>query len=163
MKIEQYLRIILTNKFIPLVKKNKCEVCNSKKYLCVHHVKSFAEILKETLQELNLKFKDSTEYNEYELNLITNVVLGKHLGYEYLTLCKECHKSIHKELGGTYKLGGKFDLYIESIKLKKETQNKKEITNVILYLKNKINKKLTKEENQELIKIMNIKDKRDKN
>jgi len=50
--LEQFLRGKLSTLFIPLIKKDKCEICNSKDKLHLHHMKPFAIMLEETLAVL---------------------------------------------------------------------------------------------------------------
>ena len=92
-----YLRNTVWNKFIPLVKKDKCEVCGGTENLQVHHMYSFAQIIDDTLADLNLKRKPVGEYSNLELKNIREKVMGKHLLYKYETLCKNCHLcGVHK-------------------------------------------------------------------
>lgn len=91
MTLEQFLRGKINNVFIPLVKKDKCGMCNSKDKLHLHHMKPFAVMLEETLDELDLKYYNKNDYTDIEIKNITNVMLGKHLDSYYLTLCKDCH------------------------------------------------------------------------
>lgn len=92
-----YLRNTVWNKFVPLVKKDKCEVCGGTENLQVHHMYSFAQIIDDTLADLNLKRKPVGEYSNLELKNIREKVMGKHLLYKYETLCKNCHLcGVHK-------------------------------------------------------------------
>ena len=95
--LEQFLRGKLSTNFVPLIKKDKCEICNSKDKLRLHHIKPFAIMLEETLVGLDLKYyKDKDNYTDIEIKNITNVMLGKHLDSYYLTLCKDCHSHLHR-------------------------------------------------------------------
>jgi len=159
MELKQYLRSILTIKLIPLVRKNQCEVYNNIDNLEVHHVKRFSIILEETLQELNLEYKDIKVYNENQLKLITNIILGKHLQIEYLTLCENCHAEIHLiEDGGTYNIGEGFKLHYEKLKFIKEIYNKNKVEELKKYLPTIINKKLFRDDKKELVNKVNLKD-----
>lgn len=96
MELNQYLRVIIHQKIRPLFIKEKCEVCGDEDNLHLHHVKHFHVIVSETLKELFLINKDTEEYKGSELELIINVMLGKHLNTDYLTLCNDCHIKIHE-------------------------------------------------------------------
>lgn len=168
MKLEQYIRAEINNKIIPLVKKDKCEICNSNENLEVHHVKPFAEILYETLNQLKLEYADTNKYTKKELNIITNIILGKHLKYKCITVCHDCHKNIiHKN--GTSNIGKNGreirKTYNLEKKYKKELIKNKNIKNqiqikLIPYLTNITNKRIFKENKQKLINIINLKDDR---
>ncbi len=138
MKLEQYIRAEINYKLIPLVKKDKCEICNSDENLEVHHVKPFAEILEECLNDLNVKRKDTNEYTKKELYMITDYVLGKHLRYKMKTVCHNCHKNIiHKE--GTCNIGNrnhdnKTRENINKALHKKVIDNVQKIINCIKYI-----------------------------
>lgn len=67
MKLEIYLRNKISNHFNPLVIKDKCEICNSTENLEVHHLYRFRDMLKDTLNELSLEYKDTDDYTETEL------------------------------------------------------------------------------------------------
>lgn len=94
MKLELYLRNKIVKYFNPLVIKDKCEVCGSIEALEVHHVYQFKDMLVDVLNELQLEYKDSDDYTELELLNIKEKMLGKHLNYKYMTLCKNCHLNI---------------------------------------------------------------------
>ena len=91
MDLSKYLRKDFRRYIVPLVKKNKCEVCGSKTNLEIHHLYSFTIMLNDTLKELKLEYKDTDKYNDIELLNIREKMLGKHLRYKYQTLCKDCH------------------------------------------------------------------------
>lgn len=91
-----YLRNYLTFKWIPLVKKDKCEKCGSTEKLEVHHNdKYFIEILDETLDLTGLDYKDTDEYTKKELELIKLVFFAKHFDMRTQTLCEKCHEKMH--------------------------------------------------------------------
>jgi len=157
MDLKQYLRSILANKLISLVKKNQCEVCNNKKNLEVHHIQRFSIILEETLRELNLECKDTKDYIENQLSIITNIILGKHLQIEYLTLCKKCHANIHSlEDGGTYNIGEGFKLHYVKHYLIKAVNEKNKIEELKKYLPTLINKLIFKEDKKLLINKISL-------
>lgn len=93
-----YIRNRVWNKFVNLVKKDRCEICGSTEDLQVHHIYPLTNMIKDTLEELNLERKCVNEYTKLELKNIKEKVLGKHLYYQYKTLCKDCHlKGVHKK------------------------------------------------------------------
>lgn len=93
-----YLRSNVWNKFVHLVKKDKCEVCGSTENLQVHHIYPFIQMVNDTLVELGLERKHINEYTDLELKNIKEKVMGKHLLYTYQTLCVHCHISgVHKK------------------------------------------------------------------
>jgi hypothetical protein len=94
MKLEEYLRNDFAKYLKPLLIKNKCEFCNTTDNLQLHHDKQFAEILFETLKELNLINKDTELYTINELSLIRNIMLSKQIRIKYITLCDKCHQKI---------------------------------------------------------------------
>lgn len=92
MDLTKYLRDDFTTYIIPLVKKDRCEICNSEINLEVHHVYPFSFMIDDTLKELGLENKDVDEYTDIELLNIREKMMGKHLRYKYQTLCRDCHK-----------------------------------------------------------------------
>jgi 5-methylcytosine-specific restriction endonuclease McrA len=99
MDLTKYLRDDFTTYIIPLVKKDRCEVCNSGTNLEVHHVYPFSFMVDDTLKELGLENKDVDEYTDIELLNIREKMIGKHLRYKYQTLCRDCHnKETTKQL-----------------------------------------------------------------
>jgi len=125
----------------------------------VHHVKLFKDILDETLLELKLDYKDTKSYSKDELSLITNIILGKHLSIDYLTLCKKCHTAIHSENWAKTCTGNQ--RYYEKQKLIKHMQSKNNIVNILpIYLENIIGKRLFKDKQKELYEKINAIDDR---
>lgn len=153
MKLEQYIRAEINEKLIPLIKKDKCELCGSKENLEVHHIKPFAEILEESLKDLNIDKRDTTKYTQKELYMITDYILGKHFRYKMITVCKNCHKNIiHKK--GVSKIGDGFNNYIKRNKIIKQQVIKYNIRTILIpYIKKIINKKLFKTDQNELKNI----------
>lgn len=95
MELVQYLRSDFTNYIRSSFIKNKCEICQSKNNLELHHVKQFSESLQETLQLLNLDYRNDIDlYSKEELYLIRLIMLGIQTKGEYKTLCNNCHKKI---------------------------------------------------------------------
>ena len=97
--LNNYIRNRVWYKFVNLVKKDICEQCGGTENLQVHHIYPFVNMVEDTLVELGLERKSTDEYTELELKNIEEKVLGKHLFYEYQTLCVNCHmhKGIHKK------------------------------------------------------------------
>ena len=168
MTLEQFLRGKLSTLFIPLIKKDKCEICNSKDKLHLHHMKPFAIMLEETLAGLDLKYyKDKNDYTGIEIKNITNNILGKHLDSYYLTLCKDCHSQLHKvKDGGLCNITSKHEEYRAKERLRNELMEKyrtRRIKEVIIpYLDSIIGKKLFKDEQEELINKIDLRDSRDR-
>lgn len=96
MKLEEYLRNQYSNYIRPLYIKSYCESCGVNDNLELHHIKQFSEILKETLEELNISYYDDIKaYTDNQIELINYVMLGKQLKCNYLTLCSKCHDDEH--------------------------------------------------------------------
>ena len=96
MNLDLYLRGHVANKIRPLFIQSRCEHCNSTNDLHLHHVKPFVKIVDKVLNKFNLELKDSEDYTEQERYLIVSCVLSEHLNGEYLTLCPQCHHSVHE-------------------------------------------------------------------
>lgn len=159
MTLEQFLRGKLSTLFIPLVKGEKCEICNSKYKLYLHHIKPFAIMLEEALADLNLQYhKDKNSYTDIEIKNVANIMLGKHLDSCYLTLCNDCHSHLHKVKDGSLSnITTKHEEYYAKEKLKNKLIEKYKIkcTREIMkpYLDSITDKKLFEDEQEELIKI----------
>lgn len=132
MNLTVYLRHVLSRKFILLIKKEQCEICGDKDNLEVHHEIQFIELLNDTLELLDLTYKDDiNNYSINELKKIKLMLLGKHLDNKYITLCQNCHDDEHvlKSLFKTMKQLEKIRFYGRDIKLInrkfKELNNKK--------------------------------------
>jgi hypothetical protein len=98
MEIERYLRVRIVQKFNPLAIKETCEYCGKNQDLEVHHTYRFKDMLIDTLKELNIEYKkDTDEYSELDILNIVEKILGKHLYYNYKTVCYNCHMKITKE------------------------------------------------------------------
>ena len=148
MNLREYLRsewsIYIRNSII----KDRCEICGDNLDLHLHHIEKFDSLLIETLNELKLKELDTEQYEDYELNLISNVMLGKQVKCKYQTLCKECHIEKHKH-------------ECEERKSKKELERQKYINEILIpYLNSIVGKRLFKEDKEELIYMINLKDNR---
>ena len=157
MTIQEHLRSNLSTKLIPLIKKNKCEICSNDENLEVHHLTFFKDILDETLLELKLEYKDTKDYSSNELSLITNVVLGKHLNIEYLTLCEECHTKIHSKNWGDICNNENYQQYYTKQSLIKDMKREKYNYEILVpYLDNMLNKRLLKTDQKELAEKVDI-------
>ena len=126
--------------------KDKCEYCDSDEDLEVHHKKSFADLLDETLimlgLDIHLKEIDSDKYE-----LVKHIMRGKQLTSSYLTLCPECHKLVHEK--GHYKARR-----LRNTRLGAKCKTNKE--ELELYLNSIVDKRLYKEEQLELIEKINL-------
>lgn len=156
MDLNKYLRSIVNDKIRPLFIKDKCEVCNKNEELHLHHVVLFSEIVNGTLEELKMNYRQTEEYSNLELNMIVNIVLGKHISMEYLTLCKECHKAVHKDNWTNTTVNNKHIQHYENLRLKKKSIIQTHIDNVLFpYLDNISNVKLYKDEKEKLKELFN--------
>lgn len=131
------LRSYLKNKFDvyirPIYILDKCEKCGCDKELELHHNKQFAELLKESLNDIGLQYKMYKDfYNEEELKKIVDIFLGKNIKISYKTLCRECHRLIHKN-------EMKIQIFLRESNMKAIDNNKYIIC---LYDDNKIYKKI---------------------
>lgn len=96
MNLIQNLRTDINNKWTLLVKKNKCEICSTELNLEVHHEIQFIELLRNSLELLELEYKEDTnDYTVKELEKIKLILLGKHLNIKGITLCQSCHDDEH--------------------------------------------------------------------
>lgn len=145
MELNQYLRSVVHQKIRPLFVKEKCEICDDEDNLHLHHVRYFYIIVSESLQELNLNRKDTKDYTSSELSLISDVVLGKHLSIDYLTLCDDCHIKAHENERKEVSCN---EPYYRKEKIKKEEYFQKTLEP---YLKSIVGKWLFKEEKEDLI------------
>ena len=104
MKIRNYLRQEWNMYLRNVLLRDKCEFCGSTENLHVHHENRFHDLFIETLRELEMLELEAEEYPEYDLNLLSNVMLGKQLKIEYKTLCRSCHMKLHmaKKRNGEY-------------------------------------------------------------
>lgn len=99
--LTEFLRSKINNWKIDSFKKYnyKCYLTNSERNLVIHHVYPFSEIVKESLEELNLDIKKSIgEYSEEELNSIIEKVNKNHYKYGLgVCLRSDIHKLFHME------------------------------------------------------------------
>lgn len=95
MRLKKLLRSDFENNIRSKLIKDRCEYCGDINNLHLHHVDMFKDLMKETLSELNLKELDTKEYNDSELTIIRDVMLGKQIKIKYITLCDKCHKKLH--------------------------------------------------------------------
>lgn len=141
------LRAEFNNHIRPIKINNQCEFCGSCDDLHLHHIDTFSNLLDETLEDLKINIY-SENFTDSEVENINNIMLGKQLKSRFVTLCKNCHKEVHK------------DGYIKARdRLKPKTPkiiNAEEIKILEEYLKGLIGKKLYKEEKEELINKINL-------
>ena len=146
----------------PLVIKDKCELCGCEENLVVHHDKEFSILLDETLKELNLY---KLEFNEDEFNIIKTHMLGKQIQIKNITLCNKCHTELHKNKGGFSSTGKYIDINkIKEMKRKKEKEIelKEKEQKLKEYLETIIDKRLHKEDREELINMIDLRDSRNR-
>ena len=162
MLIKAYVRIKTYEYIRPLLIKNKCEICGEINGLELHHIIPFATLYEQCLKSLGYKdYKNKNNYSQEQKENIINWMLGIQLKIEYLTLCEECHKNLHMINGGFYNINENYNKYIELEKIKKQIQEEIKLKeNIIPYLNNIIGKKLYKEDQEELINIIDLKDSR---
>lgn len=154
MKLSQYERTKFTEYIKPMYIKDKCEVCNGDYKLNLHHVDLFIQTLRQVVEDkLELDFIDDKScYSGNQINDITAMMLGIQIQQSYLTLCEKCHKELHSK----NKIKYVFDRYHK--KDKKKSYKK----NIYKYLVKLIGTELYKEEQKEIIKILNLRDDKDR-
>lgn len=78
----------------------KCIITGDGDFI-IHHLFSFANILRETMEELQLPFNDKiNEYTDKELKAIEELLIRKHFEYGLgIPLSKETHEEFHKIYG----------------------------------------------------------------
>lgn len=152
MKLELYLRNKLSSKIRPLFIKEQCEICGRGENLHLHHIHLFSEILKETLIELNLDYKDTLEYTDTELSNISNIILGKHVSLQYITVCNICHRDEHKEDWGDIVNNEKRDDYYKMYWKTKEYKTKIYIENIIIPHLEKVKERQLLRPDQDILK-----------
>ena len=75
MNLREYLRNQWSMYIRQFMIKDKCEECGTVENLELHHASArFEELLFETLRELKLKEKDTDDYSEKELKLISELM-----------------------------------------------------------------------------------------
>lgn len=79
----------------------RCAISGTKKDLIVHHLYNFSNIVRETMEEINLPIYETVaEYTPEELLLIIETCQKKHNKYGLgVVLCEEIHKEFHSEYG----------------------------------------------------------------
>lgn len=83
----------------------KCEITGKTGILNVHHMYSFSNILRDTLEELNMDIRPNIgDYSEDELQLITDVFMFNNDKLaKPIVMLEEIHKEFHKFCGGYHK------------------------------------------------------------
>ena len=90
------LRAEFNNYIRPIKIDSQCEFCGSCDDLHLHHIDTFSNLLDETLEDLNMDVY-SENFTDSEVENINNIMLGKQLRSKLATLCKNCHKEVHKD------------------------------------------------------------------
>ena len=90
------LRAEFNNYISPIKINNQCEFCGSCDDLHLHHIDTFSNLLDETLEDLKINIY-SENFTDSEVENINNIMLGKQLKSRFVTLCKNCHKEVHKD------------------------------------------------------------------
>lgn len=90
------LRAEFNNYIRPIKINSQCEFCGSCDDLHLHHIDTFSNLLDETLEDLNIDVY-SENFTDSEVENINNIMLGKQLRSKLVTLCKNCHKEVHKD------------------------------------------------------------------
>lgn len=132
MDIQTYLRPYFTGNIRPIFIKEKCEKCGSTENLELHHVTQHSLLVMETLKDLNLDYKDSTEYTELELKNIINIMLGKQIRIRYKTLCLTCHDEEHKSYKQSNKIKATYEKRYKASFKKEHEPTKKEMFAIII-------------------------------
>ena len=80
---------------------SKCDITNTTSYIVVHHLYGFDQILRETMNELNLPIYDEiNKYTDEELKLMEDKCLELHYKHKLgVCLCEEEHKKFHIMFG----------------------------------------------------------------
>lgn len=101
--LHEYLRYKITKWKIDSFKKYnyKCDITKINNSLIVHHLYNFSDILKETMDSLNIPiYNRINQYTNKELKIIEDKCLELHYKYGLgVCLCKEEHKLFHKLYG----------------------------------------------------------------
>ena len=90
------LRAEFNNHIRPIKINSQCEFCGSCDDLHLHHIDTFSNLLDKTLEDLNIDVY-SENFTDLEVENINNIMLGKQLRSKLVTLCKNCHKEVHKD------------------------------------------------------------------
>ena len=121
MNLREYLRKEWQDYIRQFLIKDKCEECDEVDHLELHHASArFEELLFETLRELKLKEKDTDDYSEKELKMLSELMLGKQIKIVHKTLCKIHHKKAHDECKVPNPLHGLGSYFFVDIKALKE-------------------------------------------
>ena len=97
-----YLRCKLLLYWRPVVIKDCCEHCGSKENLELHHKSDrFKDIISNVLNEFG--YDDETRLKDiHNIELIVDVILGRHLYIKHITLCSDCHIKEHQRLSNKH-------------------------------------------------------------
>lgn len=101
-ELRMYLRSKLHLYWRPVVIKDCCEHCGSKENLELHHKSDrFKDIISNVLNEFG--YNDDTKLKDiHNIELIVDVILGRHLYIKHITLCSDCHIKEHQRLSNKY-------------------------------------------------------------
>ena len=152
MDLKLYERTYFNRYIVPMYKKDRCECRGATEDLDLHHEERFIESLRKTLKLFNLEEKDTSEYTEEELDIITNYMLGIQVKQKYKTLCGKCHIEEHsRRINYDERYG------IETIRITDEGEVKEKLE----YIKNNyipkiLNKKLISKDKDEICKIFGL-------
>lgn len=97
MNLKKILRSDFENNIRNNLIKDRCEYCGEVNNLNLHHIEKFIDIFHETMKQLDVDEKDSSEYPKDKLELIRDVMLGKQIKIKYTTSCKKCHCRLHSK------------------------------------------------------------------
>ena len=152
MDLKLYERTYFNKYIVPVYKKDKCECCGTTEDLDLHHEERFIESLRKTLKLFNLEEKDTSEYTEEELDIITNYMLGIQIKQKYKTLCRKCHIEEHsKQINYNKRYG------IETIRITDEEEVKEKLEHIKNnYMPKILNKKLTSKDKYEICKVFGL-------
>lgn len=99
----------------------KCFLTGASTDLVIHHLVSFSNILKETIEELNLEMRRKIkDYSEHEFEMITNKFLEKHTTDIGVVLSRKVHNKFHNIYGMGNNTKEQFDEFINNFYKNKE-------------------------------------------
>lgn len=149
-ELMKILRVDYTNKIRPLLIKDKCEICGINEELELHHKTQFTLLVDKAIEDLHIVIN---VMGEEELEKIRNYMLGLQLTNNNITLCKHCYREGHRLNEESNKIRKeKQKIGISKRQLEKEHKRKiYEETVLKPYLDSIVDKRLSKEEQKELI------------
>ena len=158
MDLKIYERTYFNRYIVPMYKKDRCECCGATEDLDLHHEERFIESLRKTLKLFNLEEKDTSEYTEEELDIITNYMLGIQIKQKYKTLCRKCHIEEHsKSKQINYNVNYNERYGIETIRITDEEEVKEKLERIKNnYIPKILNKKLTSKDKDEICNVFGL-------